>query len=75
MMDIIFQAITDGNIRGGLGGSPSNIGWFRGVEDCLFFLVFYALAYPFLLLLLPHILQLLRLGRSGVRPGNKEYGY
>lgn len=36
-MDIIFQAITDGNIRGGLGGSPSNIGWFRGVGDCFVF--------------------------------------
>lgn len=50
-MDVIFQAVINGDIRGGLGGSPglspSSVGWFRGSRGgiCVF-LVFYALASP-----------------------------
>lgn len=36
-MDVIFQAVINGDIRGGLGGSPGlspfSIGWFRGVGE------------------------------------------
>lgn len=66
-MDVIFQAVINGDIRGGLGGSPglspSSVEWFRGSRRgiCVF-PMFYALASPLLLSLLPHTLQLLRLG-------------